>query len=340
MKRTVTFGEIMLRLKTPEHMRILQTDAFEASYGGAEANVAVSLAVLKDPVSFVTKLPENPVGTAALNEVRRYGADTSKVVIGGSRLGIYFFEKGTDIRPTNVVYDREGSALALSKPEEFHWDEILKDTDIFYFSGVTPAVSENIAKAVLEALKYCKAHGIETVCDLNYRSKMWDTKKAQSVMSELMNYVTLCIANDEDFESSLGIHAYDGDISKGIDQIESYKAGMKEIQNRYPNCKAVASVLRNMYTAEDGDWMAIYLKDGVFYESPVHKVHSFEAVGAGDAFAGALLHSLVRGFEPQKLIDFSISASVLKLMIQRDFNLVTENEIMRVMESKAANLQR
>ena len=322
-------------------MRILQTDAFEASYGGAEANVAVSLAVLKDPVSFVTKLPENPVGTAALNEVRRYGADTSKVVIGGSRLGIYFFEKGTDIRPTNVVYDREGSALALAKPEEFHWDEILKDTDIFYFSGVTPAVSENIAKAVLEALKYCKAHGIETVCDLNYRSKMWDTKKAQSVMSELMNYVTLCIANDEDFESSLGIHAYDGDISKGIDQIESYKAGMKEIQNRYPNCKAVASVLRNMYTAEDGDWMAIYLKDGVFYESPVHKVHSFEAVGAGDAFgAGLLLHSLVRGFEPQKLIDFSISASVLKLMIQRDFNLVTENEIMRVMESKAANLQR
>ena len=190
MKRTVTFGEIMLRLKTPEHMRILQTDAFEASYGGAEANVAVSLAVLKDPVSFVTKLPEDPVGTAALIEVRRYGADTSKVVIGGSRLGIYFFEKGTDIRPTNVVYDREGSALALAKPEEFHWDEILKDTDIFYFSGVTPAVSENIAKAVLEALKYCKAHGIETVCDLNYRSKMWDTKKAQSVMSELMNYVT------------------------------------------------------------------------------------------------------------------------------------------------------
>ena len=180
MKRTVTFGEIMLRLKTPEHMRILQTDAFEASYGGAEANVAVSLAVLKDPVSFVTKLPENPVGTAALNEVRRYGADTSKVVIGGSRLGIYFFEKGTDIRPTNVVYDREGSALALAKPEEFHWDEILKDTDIFYFSGVTPAVSENIAKAVLEALKYCKAHGIETVCDLNYPALKMDIQKRHS----------------------------------------------------------------------------------------------------------------------------------------------------------------
>ena len=257
MKKTVTFGEIMLRLKTPEHLRIVQTDGFEASYGGAEANVAVSLAVLKDPVSFVTKLPDNPVGTAALNEVRRYGVDTSKVVVGGSRLGIYFFEKGTDIRPTNVVYDREGSALALSKAEEFHWDEIVKDTDIFYFSGVTPAVSESVAETVLEALKYCKTHGIETVCDLNYRSKMWGIKKAQSVMGELMNYVTLCIANDEDFESSLGINAYDGDISKGIDQIDSYKAGMKEIQSRYPGCKAVASVLRNMYTAEDGDWLGI-----------------------------------------------------------------------------------
>ena len=165
-------------------------------------------------------------------------------------------------------------------------------------------------------------------------------KNMKATFKKLMHYVDLCIANDEDFESSLGIHAYDGDISKGIDQIDSYKAGMKEIQSRYPGCKAVASVLRNMYTAEDGDWLGIYLKDGVFYESPVHKVHSFEAVGAGDAFAGALLHSLVREFEPQKLIDFSISASVLKLMIQRDFNLVTENEIQRVMEAKAANLQR
>ena len=159
-------------------------------------------------------------------------------------------------------------------------------------------------------------------------------------MSELMNYVTLCIANDEDFESSLGIHAYDGDISKGIDQIESYKAGMKEIQNRYPNCKAVASVLRNMYTAEDGDWMAIYLKDGVFYESPVHKVHSFEAVGAGDAFGAGLIHAMLHDFEPQKAIDFAISASVLKLMIQHDANVASETEIEQIMKQGGTNLQR
>ena len=159
-------------------------------------------------------------------------------------------------------------------------------------------------------------------------------------MKELMNYVTICIANDEDFESSLGIHAFDGDMAHGIDQIQTYKAGMEEILRQYPGCKAVASVLRNMRTVEDGDWMGIYLKDGKFYESPVHTVHSLEAVGAGDAFAGGLLHCLAHGFSPQKTIDFSITASVLKLMIQHDFNVVNEADILKVMKSHDTNLQR
>ena len=205
---------------------------------------------------------------------------------------------------------------------------------------IFPAVSDNIEKAVLEAVKYCKAHSIEVVCDLNYRGKMWSTQKAQKVMKELMNYVTLCIANDEDFESALGIHAFDGDMAHGIDQIHTYKQGMEEILRQYPNCRAVASVLRNMRTVEDGDWMGIYLKDGKFYESPVHRVHSLEAVGAGDAFAGGLLHSLARGFSPQKTIDFSITASVLKLMIQHDFNVVNEADILKIMKSGDTNLQR
>ena len=338
--KILTFGEIMLRLKTPENLRILQAQDFEASYGGAEANVAVSLAMLEDPVAFVTKLPDNPVGLAAHNEIRRFGVDTSGILKGGERLGIYYFEKGTNIRPTNVVYDRAYSSFAKASPEEFHWEELLKDVDIFYFSGVTPAVSEGIEKAVLEALKYCKAHSIEVVCDLNYRGKMWSTQKAQKVMRELMDYVTLCIANDEDFESSLGIHAFDGDMSHGIEQIGTYKKGMEEILRQYPNCRTVASVLRNIRTVEDGDWMGIYLKDGKFYESPVHTVHSLEAVGAGDAFAGGLLHSLARGFDPQKTIDFSITASVLKLMIQHDFNVANEGDILKVMKTHNTNLQR
>ena len=311
--KILTFGEIMLRLKTPDHLRIVQTDGFEASYGGAESNVAVSLATLGDDTAFVTKLPKNPVGDAAFNELRRYGVDTSRILRGGPRLGIYYFEKGSDIRPTNVLYDRAGSALAEADAGEFDWKALLDGVDIFFFSGVTPAISTSVEQAVRDALQYCHAHGITVICDLNYRAKMWSREKAQSVMKELMQYVDLCIANDEDFEATLGIHAFDGDMAHGIDQIETYRQGMQKIQELYPNCSAVASVLRNLKTAEDGDWMGIYLKDGHFYESPVHTVHSFEAVGAGDAFAGALIHGLVHQFSPQKLIDFSIT--VLKVSL-------------------------
>ena len=253
--KVMTFGEIMLRLKTPEYLKILQADGFEASYGGAESNVAVSLAMFGDEAAYVTKIPDNPVGLAALGAVRRFGGDTSCVLHGGSRLGIYYFEKGTNIRPTNVVYDREYSALALADAAEFDWEKILKDIDIFYFSGVTPAISGQMEQAVLEALEYCQAHSIQVVCDLNYRSKMWSTEKAQQVMKHLMNYVDLCIANDEDFEATLGIHAFNGDMAHGIDQIDSYKRGMEEILRQYQKCKAVASVLRNICTVDDGYWM-------------------------------------------------------------------------------------
>ena len=239
-----------------------------------------------------------------------------------------------------MVYDRADSAFACSKPDEYDWDQILEDTDIFFFSGVTPAVSESVKETVLDALRCCKRKGIEVVCDLNYRAKMWDKNTAQCVMRELMPYVTLCIANDEDFEASLGIHAFDGDMSRGIEQIDTYREGMQEITRQFPNCKAVASVLRSMNTVEDGDWMAIYLIGDQFYETPVHRVHSLEAVGAGDAFAAALIHMLKKKENPQYTIDFSIAASVLKLMIQHDFNIVTEEDIIRVMKSNDVNLQR
>ena len=328
--KILTFGELMLRLKTTEHLKILQADTFEASYGGAEANVAVSLATLGNDVSYVTKVPEHQVGQAAINEIRRFGVDTTRVLRGGGRVGIYYFEKGTNIRPTSVVYDRAYSAIAMAEAEEFDWEKLLDGVDLFYFSGITPAISCEIEKTLESALMLCKV-----VCDLNYRGKMWSAKDAQRVMRRLMSYVDVCIANDEDFESSLGIPAYDGDMSRGIEQIESYKEGMLEIQKQFPNCKAVASVLRNLYTVEDGDWMGIYLKDGKFYESPVHKVHSFEAVGAGDAFGAGLIHAMA-----QRTINFAISASVLKLMIQHDANVVSEKEIEQIMKQGGTNLQR
>ena len=329
--KILTFGELMLRLKTPEHLKILQADTFEASYGGAEANVAVSLATLGNDVSYVTKVPEHQVGQAAINEIRRFGVDTTRVLRGGGRVGIYYFEKGTNIRPTSVVYDRAYSAIAMAEAEEFDWEKLLEGVDLFYFSGITPAISCEIEKTLESALMLCKEKKIQVVCALYYRGKMWSAKAAPRVMRRLLSSVDVCIANDEDFESSLGIPAYDGDMSRGIEQIESYKEGMLEIQKQFPNCKAVASVLRNLYTVEDGDWMGIYLKDGKFYESPVHKVHSFEAVGAGDAFGAGLIHAMAHDFAPQRTIDFAISASVLKLMIQHDANVGSEKEIEQIM---------
>ena len=338
--KVVTFGEIMLRLKTPENLRIMQSDGFEASYGGAEANVAVSLAMYEDKCAFVSKVPNNPVGMSALSEVRHYGVNTEYMLRGGDRLGIYFFEKGSDIRNTNVVYDRAFSAFSLSQPSEYHWENILEPGDVFYFSGVTPAVSKYVEDTVRSALKYCKKNDIQVICDLNYRRKMWSKEQAQVVMRDLMQYVDVCIANDEDFEATLGIHAFDGNLSTGIDQIDTYKEGMLEITRQFPNVKSVTSVLRNMHTVEEGDWMGIYYVDGKFYQSPIHRVHSLEAVGAGDAYGAVFVHGLINGFDPQKTVDFAISASVLKLMIQHDFNVVTQEDVFKIMNSKNTNLSR
>lgn len=189
-------------------------------------------------------------------------------------------------------------------------------------------------------MKYCKENDIQVICDLNYRGKMWSKEQAQVVMRDLMQYVDVCIANDEDFEATLGIHAFDGNLSTGIDQIDTYKEGMLEITRQFPNVKSVTSVLRNMHNVEEGDWMGIYYVDGKFYQSPIHRVHSLEAVGAGDAYGAAFVHGLINGFDPQKTVDFAISASVLKLMIQHDFNVVTQEDVFKIMNSKNTNLSR
>ena len=330
--KVLTFGETMLRLKPPEFTRILQASSFEAAYGGAEANVAVSLALFRDAAAYLTKLPQNPLGEAALGALRRYGVDTGRVLRGGPRLGTYYFEKGTDIRPTNVVYDRAGSSFASAARSEFDWPALLDGVGVFYFSGITPAVSEELAGAVKDALVYCRSHGVMVVSDLNYRGKMWSEEKARSVMRGLMPFVDVCIANDEDFEATLGIRAFDGDMAHGIDQIGDFRAGMREIQKQFPNCKTVASVLRNIRSVDDSDWMGILLQDGKFYESSVRRVRVMEGVAAGDAFGAGLVHCMLRRAAPQETVDFAIAASTLKLMIGGDFNLVTEEEVRAAMK--------
>ncbi|TCS37096.1 sugar kinase [Reinekea marinisedimentorum] len=338
--KTLTFGEMMLRLKPAGFQRVIQTDTFEAGYGGAEANTAVSLALLNNDAAYLTKLPENALGDAALATLRKYGVDTRRILRGGPRLGMYVFEKGNGARGTGVVYDRAGSSVATAKSEEFNWPELMKDVGIFYFSGVTPAVSDELAKALSAALSYCKENQITVICDLNYRGKMWSPEQAQQAMKDIMPFVDVCIANDEDFEAMLGIKAFDGNLAHGIDQIEDFRLGMKEITKQYPNCKTVASVLRNIHSVEQSDWMAILYKDDQFFETPIHNINVMEGVAAGDAFGAGLIHGIVNNFADQECIDFAIAASVLKLSISGDLNLVTEAEIRSAMSKGNSRLNR
>lgn len=338
--KVTTFGEVMMRLKPPSHERILQAHSYEATYGGAEANVATSLALLGDEVSFVTKLPNNLLGEAALSTLRRYGVATKDVIRGGDRLGLYFFEKGASVRATNVVYDRANSAFATAAATEFDWPTLLKDTDVFYFSGVTAAVSHELAQAVLAACRYCNENKIQVVCDLNYRGKMWTPAESQAFMNEAMQYVNVCLAHDEDFEASLGIKAFDGDMAHGIAQKEQYEAAMKEITERFPNCHTVASVLRNIYSVEDSEWMAMLYQDGTFYETNTYKMHIMEGVASGDAFGAGFVHGLLHGFAPQEKVRYALAASVLKLTITGDLNLVSDAEIRSVMKEESANVKR
>ena len=329
--KVLTFGEMMLRLKPPVSGRIIQTDTFEATYGGAEANVAVSLALQGDDAAYLTKLPDNLLGESALGTLRKYGVDTTRILRGGPRLGIYFFEKGASVRGTNVVYDRAGSALAVSKATEYDWARIFDGVDYFYFSGITPAISTELQQAVLAACAYCQAHDITVACDMNYRGKMWTPEAAQAFTEKVMPYVNIVLAHDEDFISSFGIQAFDGDMTRGIEQKASFKAGMQEVLKRYPNCHTIASVLRDIHSVEDSQWSALLLRDGQFYESPVYQMHVYEGVAGGDAFGAGLMHGFLNDFDPQEQVNYAIAASVLKLTISGDLNLVTEAEIRNVM---------
>ena len=334
--KVLTFGEMMLRLKPSESKRILQSDKFEVTYGGSEANVAVSLSLQGDKVKYLTKVPDNLLGDSALGTLRKFGVDTGLVMKGGSRLGIYFFEKGASVRSTNVVYDRAGSSFATASAQEFDWNSLLADIGCFYFSGITAAISKEMQNTILNACKVCAKNGITVIYDTNFRGKMWSKEDAQTFSSKVMPFVNICLANDEDFESSLGIKAFNGDMTCGIEQKENFKSGMLEVQDKYPNCHMVASILRDINSVEDSKWSALLLRDGKFYESSTYHMHVYEGVASGDAFGAALVHGLLHKYDSQELIDYSIAASVLKLTISGDLNLVSEEEIKKLMHGTEA----
>lgn len=331
MKGIVTFGEIMLRLAPPGYSRFIQADAFNAVYGGGEANVAVSLANFGMDVKYVTKLPKNDIGQAAVNSLRRFGVDTRDIVRGGDRVGIYFLEKGASQRPSKVIYDRSHSSIATSSRADFDWHKIFDGVQWFHFTGITPALGENVAAICLDACKAAKERGITVSCDLNYRKNLWSREKARQVMAGLMEFVDVCIANEEDAGDVFGIWADDSNIAGGKLSNEGYKSVARKLAAQY-GFKKVAITLRSSISANDNNWAAMLYDGTNYYFSKTYAIHIVDRVGGGDSFGAGLIYSLITGKEPQQALEFAVAASCLKHTIEGDYNLVNADEINKLAE--------
>ncbi len=326
MKKVVTFGEIMLRLAPEGYYRFIQADKFGVVYGGGEANVAVSLSNFGLDAAFVTKLPKHEIGQAAVNTLRRFGVDTSKIARGGDRVGIYFLEKGASQRPSKVIYDRAGSSIAKADGADFNWDEIFNGVDWFHFTGITPALGDNVAAICLEAVKAAKAKGVTVSCDLNYRKNLWSREKAGEVMEKLMEYVDVCIANEEDASDVFGIKADNTDVTTGKVNHEGYKDVAKKLKDRF-GFKYVAITLRSSISANDNKWAAMLYDGSEYYFSKSYLMHIVDRVGGGDSFGAGLIYSLLSGKNGQDAVEFATAASCLKHSIEGDINLVSVDEV-------------
>ena len=329
MEKVITFGEIMLRLAPEGYYRFVQAQSFGATYGGGEANVAVSLANFGIDAAFVTKLPKHEIGQAAVNSLRQFGVDTSKIVRGGDRIGIYFLEKGASQRPSKVVYDRANSSIAAATTSDFDWNTIFEGVKWFHFTGITPALSDNAAAITLEAVKAAKEKDITVSCDLNYRKNLWSKEKAGEVMGKLMPFVDLCIANEEDAADVFNIHAKNTDVTSGSISHEGYKEVAQALIDRF-RFKKVAITLRESINANDNNWAAMYCCGGDFYFSRKYAVHIVDRVGGGDSFGAGLIYSNLKGFGPQESVEFAVAASCLKHSIEGDFNQVSVDEVKKL----------
>ena len=324
-KKVITFGEIMLRLAPEGYYRFVQADTFGATYGGGEANVAVSLANYGFDAKFVTKLPAHEIGQAAVNSLRKYGVDTSYITRGGDRVGIYFLEKGASQRPSKVIYDRAGSSIATATKEDFNWKEIFDGAEWFHFTGITPALNDEVAAICLEACKAAKENGVTISCDLNYRNKLWSKEKAGEVMGELCKYVDVCIANEEDAADVFGIHAANTDVTTGTVN----KDVAKQLADRFGFSK-VAITLRESISANDNNWSAMLYDGNDYFFSKKYKMHIVDRVGGGDSFGGGLIAASLNGFDSQATIEFAVAASCLKHSIEGDMNLVSMDEVLKL----------
>ncbi|MDK2823922.1 MAG: 2-dehydro-3-deoxygluconokinase [Clostridia bacterium] len=332
-KKVVTFGEIMMRLATPNYQRLIQANSFDVTYAGGEANVAASLANYGCDAYFVTKLPPHEVGQACRSYLRKYGVKTDYIKMEGERLGVYYLEAGASQRPSKVIYDRKDSAIAQITSGEMDWEEIFAGADWFHFTGITPALSDSAAEVTLEALKAAKKAGIKVSCDLNFRKKLWTSEKANEVMSGLMEYVDVLVANEEDAEKVFGIKAENTDITSGELDDAGYRQVAEKLTEKF-GFEKVAITLRESYSASDNGWSAL-LFDGEkkeFYKSKKYDIHIVDRVGGGDSFCGGLIYGLISGMDNQTAIEFAVAASCLKHTIHGDFNLVSKEEVENLMK--------
>ncbi len=329
-KAIVTFGEIMLRLAPFNKERLIQANILQAAYGGGEANVAVSLALFGHNVRFVSRLPANPLGNAALQHLRRFGVDTSFIARGGERVGIYFLEHGASIRPSKVIYDRSASAIAQATHADFDWETVFRDAFWFHITGITPALGKELSAISLQAVKRAKEKGLTVSCDLNYRKKLWTKEQANHVMSQMVKYVDLLIANEEDAADVFGIEAEGTDVTSGNLDVERYKSVAKQLKE-ISAARWIAITLRESLSASDNNWSAMLFDGNRFLVSRKYPIHLVDRVGGGDSFAAALIHGLNAFGDLQQALEFAVAASALKQTIPGDMNLVSEDEVLAVM---------
>ncbi len=326
MGKIVTLGEIMLRLSPAGNRRFVQVDDFDVIWGGGEANVAVSCANYGHDAYFVSKLPEHEIGQAAVNALRRYGVDIRHVARGGKRVGIYYCETGASMRPSKVIYDRAGSAIAEADPEDFDFDAIMEGADWFHWSGITPAISDKAAELARLACEAAKRHGVTVSVDLNFRKKLWTSEKAQSIMRPLMQYVDVCIGNEEDAELCLGFKP-EADVEGGETNAEGYKGIFRAMAREF-GFRYVVSTLRESYSATHNGWKAMIYNGEEFYESKRYDIFPIiDRVGGGDSFSGGLIHGLLTMKSQGEALEFAVAASALKHTIPGDFNLVSAAEV-------------
>ncbi len=326
MAKIITFGEIMLRLEPEGYLRFVQSEKYQALYGGGEANVAVSLANYGEDVAFVTKLPAHEIGQSAVNTLRRFGVDTGMITRGGDRVGIYFIEKGASQRASKVIYDRAHSAVAEASPEDFDWDAIFDGAEWFHFTGITPALGGRLPEICEQACRAAKTRGIKISCDLNYRKKLWTRDEARACMTRLVQYVDVCIANEEDAKDVFGIEAKETDIAAGKLNGEGYKSVAKQLADAF-GFEKVAITLRGSVSANDNVWAAMLYNGSEYFFSKSYNVHIVDRVGGGDSFGGGLIYALRAGKSDADALEFAVAASCLKHSIEGDMNFVSADEV-------------